>query len=99
MNRILASLAFLWAASLHGADLPSGYKLLYEQTFENASALAGFQMTDTNAWKFVYTNDAQGGTMELVQQSKYAPIVRSPVNIALIKDKVFGDFILEADFI
>jgi hypothetical protein len=87
------------AISLAAAELPAGYKLLHEEKFDDAKSLERFQMTDPNAWKFVSTNDAHGGMMELTQQSKYAPAVRSPVNIALIKDKVFGDFILEADFI
>lgn len=88
-----------FVASLCAAELPAGYKLLYEQSFDTAAALSKFQMTDTNAWKFAATNDNHGGTMELVQQSQYKPIVRSPVNIALIADKVFNDFILEVDLI
>ena len=85
-------------ASLAAEDhIPSGYKLLYEQKFEEPDALRQFQMTDAKAWK--YSKEEKGGALELVAQSKYKPEVRSPVNIALIKDKVFGDFILEADLI
>jgi hypothetical protein len=79
------------------AELPQGYKLLYEQKFEDASALKDFVMTDSAAWKRA-AND-KISALELVQQSKYTPAVRSPFNIALIADKVFGDFILEADLI
>lgn len=78
-------------------NIPKGYKLLYEQTFEGGNVLREFEMTDTNAWK--YSREEKGGALELAAQSKYKPEVRSPVNIALIKDKVFGDFILEADLI
>lgn len=92
-------LAIIFGASAWAAELPSGFKLLYEQKFDKAGSLNDFQMTDTNAWKHVLTEGDHGGTMELVQQSKYSPAVRSPVNIALIKGKVFGDFILEADLI
>ena len=77
--------------------LPKGYKLLYEQKFDKASAIQDFVMTDPRAWRIGSTNDQSA--LELTQQSKYSPAVRSPVNIALIADKVFGDFILEADFI
>ncbi len=35
--------------------------------------------------------------MELAQQSDYKPTVRSPFNIALVADQVFGDFVLEAE--
>ncbi|PYM15782.1 MAG: hypothetical protein DME18_03320 [Verrucomicrobia bacterium] len=76
--------------------LPAGYKLLYEQSFDDESALSQFVMTDPAAWKWA---TEKGGALELVQQSQYTPAVRSPFNIALIADRVFGDFILEADLI
>ena len=97
MKKIL--FAFAMATSLMAADLPAGYKLIYEQKFDNETSLREFQMTDTNAWKFVTTDDGHGGSMELIQQSKYKPIVRSPVNIGLIANKVFSDFVLEVDMI
>jgi hypothetical protein len=77
--------------------VPEGYKLLYEQTFDHEPALKEFVMTDPKAWKFA--EDDKGGAMELVRQSEYQPAVRSPVNIALIAGKVFGDFALECDLI
>jgi len=67
-------------------------KLLYEQKFENPAALKDFIMTDAKAWSFSPSN-----ALELVKQSDYKPIVRSPVNIALIADKMFEDFVLEVD--
>jgi len=79
------------------ANLPAGYKLLYEQTFESADVLKDFAMTDPKAWKFA--PEKKGGALELVTQSQYQPVVRSPVNIALIADQMFGDFILEADLL
>ena len=92
-------LAVLFSGSLtlFGADVPKDYKLLYEQTFDKREVLQNFVMTDTNAWTF--SKGDPGGALELAKQSRYKPEVRSPVNIALIKDKVFGDFILEADLI
>jgi len=77
--------------------LPEGYSLLYSQDFERAAALNSFVMTDTNAWSLTKTNDMTA--LELAMQSKYQPPVRSPVNIALIADRVFGDFILQADLL
>jgi len=79
------------------AGAPGDYKLLYRQTFDDDAALKDFVMTDTGAWKRA-KND-KTSALELVQQSKYTPAVRSPFNIALIADRVFGDFILEADLI
>jgi hypothetical protein len=77
--------------------LPEGYKLLYEQNFDARSALKDFALSDPAAW--AWSADEKGGALELVRQSRYQPAVRSPFNIALVADKVFGDFILEADLI
>ena len=95
--------ALIIAAAVHCGELaaedhiPNGYKLLYEQKFDSPEAVKDFKMTDGAAWKFA--KEDQGGALELAAQSKYKPEVRSPVNIALLKDKVFGDFILEADLV
>lgn len=94
---VLATLLFMHVLS--AADLPAGYRLLYEQKFDSEASVKNFQMTDTNAWKWVSTGDDHGGAMELTQQSKYAPAVRSPANIALIEGKVFADFILEVEML
>lgn len=77
--------------------LPAGYKLVYQQNFESASAIKDFVMSDPTAWKVSKANN--NGALELLSQSKYKPAVRSPVNIALIADKLFGDFILEVDLL
>ena len=90
-------IAWSLAAGEQPASLPDGYKLLYEQTFADAAALKDFVMTDPAAWK--WAADGKSAALELVQQSKYEPAVRSPFNIALIADKVFSDFVLEADLI
>lgn len=76
---------------------PEGYSLVYEQHFDAASALLGFAFTDPAAWG--WSADGKGFALELKSQSRYAPPVRSPVNIALIGDRVFGDFVLEVDLI
>ena len=78
------------AFSSHAADR----KLLYEQKFDSPAALKDFIMTDAKAWRFSASN-----ALELTTQSDYKPIVRSPVNIALIADKMFEDFVLDVDLI
>ena len=87
--------------SSHSAETPAGiadgYKLLFEQKFDAESSVNDFVFTDFNAWK--WSKEENGGALELTQQSEYTPAVRSPVNIALIADKVFADFVLEADLI
>jgi hypothetical protein len=99
MKTLVLMAAFLCAQILSAADLPTGYKLLYEQKFETDATLKTFQMTDTNAWKWVSTGDDHGGALELTQQSKYKPAVRSPVNIALIAEKAFTDFVIEVEML
>lgn len=77
--------------------VPDGYKLVYEQRFVTPDSLFDFRFTDPAAWRFAKSND--NSALELVTQSKYTPIVRSPFNIALLADKLFGDFVLEVDLI
>lgn len=79
------------------APIPAGYRLAYEQHFDDGESLKGFAMTDPAAWKF--SADGASHALELASQSRYEPAVRSPFNIALVRDRVFGDFILEADLI
>ena len=79
------------------AGIPNGYKLLSEQKFDAESSIKDFVFSDSKAWK--WSKEENGGALELTQQSQYTPVVRSPVNIALIADKVFTDFVLEADLI
>ena len=92
-----ALLAISLAAGVCAGEIPKEYKLLYEQSFDDPAALGALAMTDGAAWKL--SREDKGGALELVKQSNYKPEVRSPVNIALIKDKTFGDFVLEADLI
>ncbi len=92
-----AALTTLSARAGESPALPQGYKLLFEQNFEGGAKRSDFAMTDPSAWKI--TKEENNGALELVTQSKYSPPVRSPVNIALIADKVFGSFVLEADML
>ncbi len=107
MLRSLApTLLFALALSLNAvaenpAGIPAGYRLLYSQDFMSPDSLKDFTFTDPAVWK---RNDAEmtnlgqnPQALELTAQSKYTPPFRSPVNIALLKDKQFGDVIIEAD--
>src|SRR3954452_11819042 len=89
---LIASLACVFSAR---GELPAGYKLLYSQQFTGPENLRDFAMTDQKAWRVTRTNEVTA--LDLVTQSKYKPAFRSPFNIALIADKVFKDFILEAN--
>src|SRR4051812_43451074 len=90
---VIVGFATVW--QLFAADLPKAYILLYEQSFDKPESVSAFQITDPKAWK--YSKEETGGSLELADQSKYTPAYRSPFNIALIKEKTFGDFVVEAE--
>ena len=75
------------------AGVPTGYTLLYSQGFETSSSLEAFVATDKRVWKWGKEDDH--GYIEHFGKSKYAYKVRSPYNIALIKDIELKDFVLE----
>jgi len=77
------------------ALIPKDYHLVYTQDFESPQSLRGFEMSDPRAWRI--GQGKTGKTMELYGKSDYEARVRSPFNIALIKDLIVGDFILEAN--
>lgn len=79
------------------AAVPAGYELAFEQTFEQGDPLKQFVFTDKAAWKL--SGEGKDRALKLHQQSQYQPPVRSPVNIALLADRQFGDFILEVDLL
>lgn len=70
------------------ANLP----LVFFDDFE--SGAGRWTQTDPNAWKV--TSTGKGCVYTLFQQSKYEPPVRSPFNIARIKDLSVSDFVVQA---
>jgi hypothetical protein len=98
MNAALPTLLSLLAiapAADPPAGIPQGYKLLYSQDFTTPEAINDFVFTDPRAWKI--SRDGDMPALELVKQSEYKPPHRSPFNIALIRDKVFADCVIECD--
>lgn len=87
---------FLQAAE---PPVPAGYQLLYEQDFADETALREFEFSDPTAWRWAREDGERKGALELHRQSRYSPRVRSPVNIALLKDRLFGDFVLDVDMV
>ncbi len=77
------------------AGIPSDYKLVYASDFARPGAIDDFVFSDPDAW--IINREGDKPALELVKQSIYEPSVRSPVNIALLKDKAFTDVIIEAD--
>jgi hypothetical protein len=83
------AMALCLVGAAFGAELP----LLVSEDFEQGSAR--WQPSDPQAWKVIET--PRGKVYSLFQQSHYKPPYRSPVNFALLKDVVVGDFALAAD--
>ncbi len=87
------------ASTLQAAEpsrpVPKGYKLQYEQRFQNEASLKDFNFSDAKAWR--YAQDKEGGSLELHGKSQYTPKHRSPFNIALLADRSFEDFVLEVE--
>ena len=72
----------------------------YEQKFDTPDALTDFVVSDPAVWKVAAGPD--GGFLELAYDKKtykssYQPKHRSPIHIALIKDRVFTDFVLDCE--
>jgi hypothetical protein len=90
MYRPLGLLVLVLALGLARADdkLP----LIFEDDFSKGADR--WQPSDPRAWKVIDTK--KGKAYSQFKQSKYKPPHRSPLNFALIKDVIVGDFILEA---
>lgn len=80
------------AAALFSAAQEDGPPLLVSEDFERGADR--WQPTDPAAWKILETS--QGKVYSQFRKSAYEPPHRSPFNIALLKDVVVGDFVLEA---
>ena len=75
--------------------IPDDYQLLLNEDFEGKQPLKPFEMTDRTAWKVSKRDDNRA--LHLYTASDYQPRVRSPRNIAMLSDQMYGSFVLEAD--
>ena len=85
------SYAFLDIHLLGAANRATALAIDDCQSFDMPQSLARFVFSDPGAWEL------REGALELVRQSEYEPPHRSPVNIALIANRQYGSFTLEAD--
>lgn len=90
----LAAILAGWLLVADAAAPPEWKRVLYEQPFSQAESLRDIRVTDPRAWRW---SEADGGALELHQQSKYQAPVRSPFNIALLSKHRFRDFTLELE--
>jgi len=84
----LAWFGLIGANGMAADDLP----LLFRDQFEEGAV--HWEPTDAAAWKVVPSDSRN--IYSHFQQSDYRPPYRSPVNFALLKDVVVGDFRFEA---
>ncbi len=79
-----------------GLFRPIGYKSVYSQNFDDPNAIGDFKFSDYSIFS-LGEEDGMGFSLQSSGKSSYNPPVRSPRVIALLSDRVFGDFTLEAD--
>ena len=88
-------LFWTFARADNPAGVPDNYTAVYVSDFSSPAALQQFVFTDPKAWR-IANNDGKA-SLELFEASKYVPKYRSPFNIALLKDKVFTDVVIDAE--
>ncbi|MBX7259356.1 MAG: hypothetical protein K1Y02_23540 [Candidatus Hydrogenedentes bacterium] len=98
MNRyaIWTAIALVFAVAVYADEAAApkemkGMPLVYSDEFD--SGIEKWTMTDPAAWKVV--DDNGNKALSLYAESKYEPPVRSPKNIARIKDLNVGDCVIE----
>jgi len=106
MNRILAVLILAALLSLAGCSGGAGgsyilgSKLQYSQTFDDPAAIGDFEFSDMTNWTLSSKEiDPNDFVLEASGKSGYKPAVRSPRVIAMLSDRVFGDFVMEVDIL
>jgi hypothetical protein len=91
MRFLLALIASISLATLSAADEPTGVK--YHDDFEKGADK--WEPMDKSIWTLRQKDDNYVFSQHK-KDSKYKPPVRSPVNIALLKENDVGDFSLTA---
>ncbi|MEM8527596.1 MAG: hypothetical protein AAGG68_23340 [Bacteroidota bacterium] len=87
------TLLFLGLFCINSFAQTNNLPLLFEADFSKNSSINGFECTDFSAWRI----NIEAETLELFGESQYQPRVRSPRNIAILRDYKVGDFVLELD--
>jgi hypothetical protein len=98
--RTIAILMFLGLTTISATcqNVPKGYKLVYENTFDKGgSEFADFRLTQPSKWQSA--DGKTGGAIEFTGISDYQPPYRSPHTIGLINTVQLGNFVLEADLL
>jgi len=96
--KVLACLSISVLLMIHSAftqQVPDGYILQYEQNFSNNKSLNDFRYNLPDSWGILKSN----GNYYLQFAGYDAALTQSllPGNIAILKNRIFGDFVLEAN--
>ena len=92
---VVINLAIL--VSSNAQELPPGYILQYSQDFSMKNSIADFNFSNPDSWKI--SREMNNFYLEISEDSGYIPPAISPKNICLLSKYMFGDFILELDFL
>jgi len=79
-----------------GLSYVISYKPVYSQNFSDPNAIGDFEFSDYSIFSLGEEDD-MGFSLQASGKSRYKPPVRSPRVIALLSDRIFGDFTLQAD--
>jgi hypothetical protein len=88
---LLPMLIFIFQ-SFYAQIIPEGYLLQYQQNFSAAKALSDFRMENQAGWGIF-----KAGNNFLLQCKGADSAKPFPSNMAILNDRVLGDFIMEAD--
>jgi len=93
MKSILPTIpALLLSLAAYCQTVPEGYLLQYQQNFTPGKALSDFRTQNPTKWGVF-----KSGSNFYFQCSAADSVSFLPANIAVIQNKIFGDFILEVD--
>lgn len=90
-------LVMAWGVALP-QEIPSHYKLVYEQAFDKLTDIGSFEFTQPDKW-MLQDEGEKGKSLVFTGKSDYEPPFRSPHTIGLIRGLSVGNFILEADLL
>ncbi len=79
----------------HAQNIPDGYLLQYQQNFSAKNAVQDFKFSDAGSWRI--SVEKGNNFLEFTDTGLYQPPVLSPGIIAIVDDRIWGDFILEAN--
>lgn len=90
----LPGCAWISGSASHRASPPvfAGLPLLVDENFDQPSTQ--WELNDPQAWKF--THDGARTVLSLARNSSYKPPYRSPTGMAVLKDVIVSDFVLDA---